>query len=139
MPKGELYINGKDAYDAWGIGLDDTALTALLTPPAAKSLPENSSRLRDGKTFVEGLPRKVAERDLVLPIHLTAPNEEAFFTRYASFCEELSKGKLEISTKYQPSVTYRCEYLSCSQFTQFMRGIAWFSLKLNEPDPTNRK
>lgn len=138
MPKGELYINGQDAYDIWGVSLDDTALTALMTPPPAKELPSNSSRLLNGKTFVSNIPRKTADRDLVLPIHLTAKDEQSFFEQYASFCEELSKGILNIRTKYQPAVTYHCEYLSCSQFTQFMRGIAWFSLKLNEPNPANR-
>ena len=33
---------------------------------------------------------------------------------------------------------YKTIYLSCNQFTQFMRGIASFSLKLNEPNPKDR-
>ena len=32
MPQEELFINGKDAYTTWGISMDDTALSALMTP-----------------------------------------------------------------------------------------------------------
>lgn len=138
MPKGELFINGNDAYDKWGISLMQGGLTALMTPPPAKSLPENESRLRNGKEFVKGASRKVADRDVTLQIQLTAPDETTFFTRYASFCEELRKGSLDIRTKYQNGVVYHLEYLSCTQFEQFIREYASFSLKLNEPDPANR-
>lgn len=135
MPKGQLFINGKDAYEEWGVSLSDTALSALMTPPPNKSLPENKSRALNGKSFVE-IPRKIDERNVVLIINLTANNEQEFFRRYNSFCNELAKGKLEINTSFNPDKTYYMEYLSCSQFTQFMRGIANFSLKLNEPNPT---
>ncbi len=138
MPKKELFINDKDAFDEWGISMDMTSLSALMTPPPSKELPENNSRRSNGKKFVSGMPRKVADRDLTLTINLSAPDESEFFARYLSFCEELKGGALNIRTKYQPKTTYRCEYLSCNQFTQFMRGIASFSLRLNEPDPTNR-
>lgn len=135
MPKGQLYINGKDAFTEWGISLESTALSALLTPAPNKALPENKSRLLDGKTFVE-IPRKVDERTVVLPINLIASSEQQFFEHYNSFCEELAKGKLEIKTSFQPGKIYYMEYISCNQFTQFMRGIANFSLKLCEPNPT---
>ena len=63
-----------------------------------------------------------------------------FFEKYNNFCKELATGILNIRTKYQPDIMYRTEYLSCNQFTQFMRGIAKFSLKLVEynPSPENR-
>lgn len=137
MPKGQIYINGLDAYEEWGISMDTTSLSSLMTPAPNKTLPENKSRLRNGKDFVN-IPRKVDERDVTLTINLTAPTEDEFISRYASFCEVLAGGTLRINTRYQPGVYYNFEYLSCNQFTQFMRGIASFSLKLNEPDPTNR-
>ena len=58
--------------------------------------------------------------------------------RYGDFCEVLRGGVLEIQTKYQPGVYYRFIYLSCTQFSQFIGQLAKFSLKLSEPDPTNR-
>lgn len=81
---------------------------------------------------------RVDVRNLTLQINLTASSEEQFFERYNSFCEELATGALEIETKYQPKVVYKTIYQSCSQFSQFMRGIGKFSLKLYEPNPNDR-
>lgn len=140
MPIGELYINNKDAYDEWGVSMDSSALSALMSPPPMKSYVENKSALTDGKQVLvcATFPPKVDERNITLTINLTANNETQFFARYASFCAELEKSTLDIRTKYQPSVIYHTKYVSCSQFTQFMRGMAKFSLKLNEPNPKNR-
>lgn len=134
---GELYMNGKDAYATWGISMDGTSLSALMTPAPSKVLIENKSRLEHGKSVVTSNPKQ-DERSLTLQINLTAPNADVFFARYNSFCEELATGVLEIKTKYQPTVVYKTIYLSCSQFSQFMQGIGKFSLKLNEPNPNNR-
>ena len=137
--RGELFINGKDAYTEWGISMDTSSLSALMTPSANKDLPENKSRLEHGKrVIIDDSVVKVDERQLTLTINLTAKNEVEFFTRYNSFCKELATGRLNIRTKYQPDVMYRTIYKSCNQFTQFMRGIAHFSLKLDEPNPTDR-
>lgn len=135
--KGELYINGKDAYETWGMSLSDTSLSALLTPPPNKDYIESKSRLENGKSVILDNV-KVDERDVTLQVHFTAKSEAQFFDRYSSFCEELKGGKLELRTSYQPTVIYRFVYVSCQQFSQFMRGIAKFSLRLNEPNPENR-
>ena len=103
----------------------------------SKAFIENESRLEHGKRVVIANPR-VDVRNLTLQINLTASSEEQFFARYSSFCEELATGVLEIKTKYQPAVVYKTIYQSCSQFSQFMRGIGKFSLKLNEPNPALR-
>ena len=135
--KEELRINGKDAYTTWGISMDETALSELMTPVANKSFIENESRLQHGKRIVVANPKQDA-RSLTLQLNLTALDEKQFFERYTSFCEELATGKLEIETKYQPKVVYKTIYQSCSQFSQFMRGIGKFVLKLYEPNPNDR-
>lgn len=135
--KDELYINGKDAYVAWGISMDNTSLSELMTPPANKAFIENESRLQHGKRVVAANP-KLDQRNLTLQINLTAATESQFFARYNEFCKELATGVLHIKTRYQPGVVYKTIYLSCSQFSQFMRGIGKFSLKLNEPNPDDR-
>lgn len=135
--KGELYINGSDAYITWGISMDNTALSDLMTPPSNKTFIENESRLEHGKCVIAADP-KLDSRNLTLQINLTASDEEQFFERYNSFCEVLAAGKLEIETKYQPGVVYKTIYQSCSQFSQFMRGIGKFTLKLSEPNPNDR-
>lgn len=134
---GTLYINGKDAYTQWGITIDTQSLSALMTPAGQKALVENKSRLEHGKRVITNNPKQES-RDLALTLQLIASDETAFFTQYNSFCDELKLGRLVIRTKYQPNVYYKCDYISCSQFTQFCRGIAKYSLKLNEPNPNDR-
>lgn len=136
--KDVLYINGLDAYTTWGITMDTQSLSALMTPPALKERVESQSRLDHGSRLVGAAPR-LAARQLTLTLNLTARTEEQFFARYASFCRELATGRLTLRTAYQRGVTYRTAYVSCTQFTQFMRGMAKFSLKLTEPDPTDRE
>lgn len=138
MPKGQLKINGKDAYLTWGISMDDTSLSSLMTPPSVKPYITNDDRMRHGKEYLS-TPIYVESRDLTLQLNLTAKNEEQFFTRYASFCEELAKGILDIETSFQEGVVYHCLYQSCSQFSQFMREIGKFILKVTETNPNNRK
>lgn len=138
MPKGELFINGLDAYEKWGVSLSDTALSALMTPSPQKKFISSKSRLKDGKSIVVNNP-KVDERSVSIAIHLIARNEAEFFSNYEKFCNDvLAKGYLTIETKFQQGVIYKMEYESCSQFSQFMRGIAKFTLKMTEPNPNNR-
>lgn len=135
--KGNLYINGKDAYTTWGMFLTDTAISALMTPPPMKDNVENASRLENGKRVDLSSP-KVDERDVTLPFAMTAASKDTFLSNYESLCAELANGSIVLRTKYQPNVYYRLVYTSCTQYSQFVMGLAKFTLKLNEPDPTNR-
>lgn len=138
MLTGQLKINGKDAYTTWGISMDDTSLSALMTPPAVKPYITNDDRKKHGKEYVKSAIY-VDSRDITLQLNLTAKDEEQFITRYASFCDELSRGILDIETSFQKNIVYHCLYQSCSQFSQFMRGIGKFVLKITETNPNNRK
>lgn len=137
MPLGDFYINNKDAYATWGISMDTSTLSSLMSPPPNKEFIENKSRLENGKRVIISNP-KIDERTITLTFSLSAKTEEDFFLRYDNFCKELSTGILNIKTKHQPNVLYRTVYVSCNQFTQFMRGIAKFSIKIVEYNPMNR-
>ncbi len=132
----EVYINGKDAYAEWGITFDSSSLSSLMTPPPMKTPPENNSRLHHGKIVDYSNP-KVDTNSITLTFNLSASTETEFFRRYHSFCEELKTGKLVIINRHIEDV-YRMKYVSCTQFTEFMYGIAQFSLRLEEPNPMNR-
>lgn len=137
---GECYINGVDAHLTYGITFGESSLTALMTPASVKSYIQSKSVLMHGKrvlTAEETLP-KVDERDVQLTFYLRAKNRSQFLTRYEDFCKVLHGGKLDIRTKYQPNVTYHCNYISCVQYSQFNGRLAKFILKLNEPNPQNR-
>lgn len=137
MAQNELYINGKDAYQTWGMSLTDGSVSALMTPPPMKDYIENNDRTQHGRRILDKYIRKQA-RDLTLQVHFHASSQAAFLAAYEGFCAELANGWLTIRTKWQPTVYYRCVYVSCNQFSQFSMGLAKFSLKLNEPDPDNR-
>lgn len=138
MLKGQLYINDMDAYTTWGIFLEETALSALMTPAPNKEFISNKYRSKDGKTVIKHNPR-LDEREIMITFNMTAKDADTFMANYAKFCEEvLAKGELVIRTRFQPNVWYRCIYLSCTQFSQFIQEMAKFSLKLNEPDPSDR-
>lgn len=152
MPKGQLTINKKDAYTEWGLSMDSSALSALMTPAPIKSLIENDSRLEHGKEMLTSYTKtdsegaktevsmvKVDARDVTITFNITAKNEAEFLQRYYSFCSELEKGTLDISTSFLPDVVFHMIYVSCTQFSEFVLGIGKFSLKLIEPNPKNRK
>lgn len=142
MPAGELYIkntsgNYVDAYTTYGLSLTDGALSALLTPPPIKELIESTYRKQAGKIVImkDVVP---SDRDLTLQVHITASSKADFISKYKAFCNVLAKGKVEMYTSHLSGVYYRFIYVSCVQFSEFMGRMAKFSLKLNEPDPTNR-
>lgn len=135
---GKLYINGIDAYTAWGVTLGATGLSKLMTPAGNKEYIKNASRLEHGSRLIANNP-KMDEREVQLDINLCADTEAEFFAKYAAFCEVLAHGKITINTCYQPNVHYKMYYINCTQFAQYHRGIAKFTLKLVEPNPNNRE
>lgn len=141
MPRGQLFINGVDVYEEYGISMDNTALSALMTPAAKKNWITNEVRDQHGTQYLSGVTYvpKMAARDLTLTFNLVAQDEETFLLKYAAFCTDvLDSGLLDISTSFQPDVVYKCKYVSCTQFSQFRRQIANFQLKLIENDPSDR-
>jgi hypothetical protein len=135
--KGELFINGHDAYETWGVIMDDSSLSALMTPAANKEYISDESRLQHGRRMLTSNVKKDA-RDLSLRLEIWADNRTAFYTRYSAFCSVLDSGVLHIKTKYQSGVVYKCIYQSCQQYTQFRGKVGKFALRLIEPNPTDR-
>lgn len=138
MLKGQLYINGKDAYTTWGIFMDDTALSTLMTPASNKEFISNKYRAKNGKRVIIHNPC-LDEREITVGFNMTAKDKASFLTNYAKFCNDvLATGEVVLHSSFQAKVWYRCVYLSCTQFSQFRQEMAKFSLKLNEPDPSDR-
>lgn len=133
----DLIINGKNARELCGICTTSNTLGALLAPPPLKECIQNSSRLEDGVRFTETKPF-YASREITLELQMVAPDKITFYSYLRTLYELLSNRYLEIYTSDSPMVVYRCLYSNCTQFTQFNRGIATFSLKLTETDPSDR-
>lgn len=139
MPVGQLYINGVDAFETYGISLAPDSLSLLMTPPSMKDFIENESNLEDGKRVIVSDSPKVASREITLIVNISATTVEQFLLRYAAFCENVLMGTtLTISTSFQPGVVYHMLYQSCQNFSQYHLGVGKFSLKLLEPNPKNR-
>lgn len=156
MPQGELFIKTKgsitpkqgasvgdgwiDAYLQWGVSFSETALSALMTPAPNKDAVENKSRIVNGKRVRrDSQYAKKDERDVSIEMHITAKSKSEFFDNYSRFCSEvLDAGFFDIKSIYCQSLIFRMTYLSCSQFSEFVQRLAKFTLRLNEPDPSNR-
>ena len=145
---GETYIRiadseeweWKDLYEEYGISLDETSLSKLMTPAPNKQPTENTSDIMHGKRLNRD-PENVRkdERSVQLTINIYAGSREQFLCRYGRFCNDvLDKGYFDIYTQHNPCIIYRMTYVDCQQFSEFMMGLGKFSLTLNEPDPTNR-
>ena len=129
-----------DAFDRYGISLDETGVSKLMTPAPNKEIVENKSDLEDGKRVVrDSSDVRKDERNFNLILNITAPNQDEFIARYARLCSEvLDKGFMDFYTPYCPHTVYRLTFLDCNQFSEFDRRVGKFTLSLNEPDPTNR-
>lgn len=132
-----LIINGKDARSEWGVVTTTNTLSTLLAPAPMKEYPAFNSRLEHGTRTDTSAPR-LAQRDLNLEIQMTAKSPEDFYRQLAGLTAELQKGSFTLQTTDRTGTVYRLVYVSCSSFTQFRRGIAILSLKVSEPDPSDR-
>lgn len=132
MAKTAITINGSELP---GISMDSSSLGQLMAPPPMKDRVQSSSRLEHGIRVVTDDAPYVNYRDFTLNIQVYGKTEAEFLSNYQGLCNELMKGKVTIGTV---SGTYDCIYLSCQQFSQFMRGIGKFVLRLREYNPHNR-
>ena len=135
---GELFINDMDAFKAWGVCLSDSSLCNLVEPEPLKDAVSNKSTTENGKQVRRELQPKVDERDLTLFVQLYATSRDEMFSKLIAFKKELKKRRINIRTKFEEGVVYRCDYKSCKQFKSYFKGFATFSLTLNEPNPANR-
>lgn len=133
--KGELTINGKDAYATYGISFSEQSIANLMMPPPLKDYVSNTNAGINGKQVL-GTP-KVAERDVIIEMSITAASRDDLLTKLTAFIEVLKGGSLKIKTKYNSDV-YKMLYISCSQLSTFLNRTAVFTLRLNEPNPNDR-
>lgn len=135
----EMTINGVDAT-IYGLVLDESALAVLMTPAGHKEDVSNDSRIEHGvRVLRKSELARQDKRNLSLKIGIVAQSTSDFYTKYEKFCNDvLATGEVDIKTAYQPSVIYRCRYRSCETLTYYNGKVGKFTLKLVEPDPTDR-
>lgn len=125
---------------AFGVSLSDGALSALLSPPAAKERISNESRLEDGKRIDIYTPTRFQSRELTLEMHLIADNFQQFLTRWRAFLAALTaspQGIIMTVVAYGQTLQYTLQFLSCTQFAQYNGQLGKFAVRFSEQLPTN--
>lgn len=136
--KGDLLINGKDAFETWGVNMGDNFLNVLLTPPPVKEFIENKSRLEDGKRVLTE-NQKVDERDIALTFTIQGENQNDYISRYKAFMAEMSSGLVSINVPILGSDIYHVYYKNATSFAMSLdRTFSKISMKVCEPNPANR-
>jgi hypothetical protein len=142
--KVNAYINSTHT-NTWGVVFGDTSLTALMTLPPKKSYITNKSSLIHGKLVLSKSTNapKYDERDVSLVFYLRANSLPQFLTRYHAFAQQFDGGEFTLKLEVTEGLTtwteqYTLLFVSCTQFSQFNGRLGKFTLKVNEPDPTNR-
>lgn len=135
MRKGELFINNQDAYTTYGAWVESVSPFRQFAP--MKEYVTNKSPLRNGKEVNPTAP-KVDERDITLTLCIEGRTEAQMESRLDALETVLRSGLMEIRIPTHNSKIYRCNYTSCTQFSDFNGRLAKFILKLNEPNPADR-
>lgn len=136
--KGDLIINGKDAFETWGINMGDGFLESLYSPYPMKDIIENKSRLEDGKRVILNNQKK-DERDLTLVFTLMGESQSDYIDKYKSFVTEISAGDIAIKVPALGEEVYHVYYLRSNSFAwNIDRTFSKLSIKLCEPNPSNR-
>lgn len=127
-----------DAFKQWGISLDGTALSALMTPAPLKEMIENNVATEHGIRVVR-TGRKMASRTVNINFNISANSTATFLSRYGNFCTNvLASGKIDLMTSFQAGVVYHLDYLSCQNFAEYRLGVGKFALRVIESNPNNR-
>lgn len=138
--RGELLINGKDAYTTWGVSMGDNFLDNIEAPASVKEYISNESRIENGKRVITDASLiKLASRDVTLQFHICGDFQDDYLNNKRAFQQELYKGVMDIQIPSRGSEIYHLLYqgkqVSYSQ--SFTEGK--LSAKFEEPNPANRE
>ena len=111
--KGDLYINGKDAWLTWGVNMGEDFLDVIDGFATMKEYIENDSRLEDGKRIVKVTP-KIASRDITLHFTIKGDSQQDYRNKRTAFEEELRTGFIDVNVPVLGSQVYHLIYLGKS-------------------------
>lgn len=141
--KGNMRINGKDAYETWGAYLLDGSVSALMASAGTKTYIENESRLQNGKRVIRtdkagNSLARVAARDVMLQIGINATGYADLQTKLQGLLDELMKDTSAVMVAELGNAIFHLDYISVSNFSQLRGRLAKYAIKFNEPNPANR-
>lgn len=147
----EIFINGKNAFQNFGVRLIRGGIEALLTPGTNKDYVTNDSRLNNGTDYQTGIVRK-REREVTLSFLVEGDSHTAYLNNYENFLNEIN-GAFSLRVVAKDIVisgddtllqytkfdrTFHLVYSSCSKYGDYGLKKGIFALRFIEPDPTNR-
>lgn len=140
---GKLFINGYDAWETWGVFLEDGSYDRLLSGETMKPYTTNQSRSIDGVKVSIKNPR-VEEKNVTL-VFCFSERPVSFLTRLETFLGTLRNGKL-VDGKIHPTElnvpdlgkTFRLIYEGNGTLSQSGLKIGKIMVRFTEPNPTNR-
>ena len=138
--KGELFINGKDAWTTWGVNIGEGFVDAIDSPLPMKDYIENESRLEHGKRIITSIA-KVDSRELTLGFTIMGTSESDYRAKKKAFQTELQAGAFTVRIPALGEETYHLVYTgkSISYGLSPGRKFGHFTMKATEPNPTNRE
>ena len=117
----------------YGAFLEESSLSALLTPAPMKDNPSDDSPLYHGARYDSATPRR-SKREITLVIGFKAKDFETFLSNYGAFCTDILSN--QYFTLTCEAGTFNLLYKSCTQVEEWAKsGVAKFSLKVIEPNP----
>lgn len=136
---GDLFINGKDALETWGVRMGDGFLDAIDGFNEMKDYIENESRLEHGKRVITD-NAKVDSREITLQFTIEGSSESDYRSKKKSFQTELEKGAVNIKVPVLGNEVYKLVYLgkSVSYGLSLDRCFGKVSSKFEEPNPMDR-
>lgn len=137
--KGDLFINGKDAWTTFGVNMGDGFLDAIDAILPMKDYIESSSRQEHGKRVITD-NAKVDSREITLSFTITGASESDYRTKKTAFQNELQKGNVEIKIPALGNEIYKLIYSgkSISYGLSLDRCFGKISSKFEEPNPMDR-
>lgn len=137
--KGELIINGNDAWTQWGVNMGDGFIDTLDAPLPMKEYIENESRLEDGKRVLTANVKKDS-REITLSFTIIGTSESDYRAKKKAFETELYNGALTILVPKVSSDVYHLIYTgkNISYGLSLDRCFGNFSAKFEEPNPADR-
>lgn len=136
---GDLFINGKDAFDTWGVRMGEGFLDAIDGFNEMKDYIENESRLEHGKQVITD-NAMVDSREVTLQFTIEGSSESDYMTKKKAFQVELERGAVNIKIPAIGNEVYKLVYLgkSISYGLSTDRCFGKVSSKFEEPNPMNR-
>lgn len=137
--RGQLLINGMDAYIKWGVSMGDNFIDNIETPAALKSYVTNESRLEHGKRVITDISvMKVASRDVTLQFHIFGDTQSEYLQNKKAFQDVLYAGKVDIKIPSRGNETYHLIYQGKQVSFSQTATEGKLSAKFEEPNPMDR-